>query len=449
MTNNNQFSEPVYYVTVITNFAKGYDKYQRTYSKSGIPESSYPNHFYLLCEQELNIGINKASKLLHKLNLPNNRLIALRSLVPTAILKDNTDTGLGRFIESSFIKVDAVFSIEFEDNLKWHLFPLVIEEAYSESLKLLYPSLIPYEKLRPRTISLLPIAKACQAACPFCFSETSVSIEQSQSTLDLNRINFILQEGKRRGVERVVITGGGEPGILSSSALKQMIKLSADNIDKIVLITNGFHLGKLDEKKRMQALIELAESGLSTLAISRHHWDSKINQSILNLDNSTDAIVRTWMENRYIFPKLKLRLICVLQKGGVKDIPSMASYLNWASNLGIEEVCFKELYVSTKLESVYYNSKANDWSYQHQTPLSVVMEFVKQYDFVLETKLPWGAPIFQGKWNSQQLKIAAYTEPSLFWELSNGIARSWNIMSDGRCLASLEDQASELVFANN
>lgn len=449
MINNNQFFESVYYVTVISNFAKGFDKYQRTYSKSGIPESSYPNRFYLLREQELNIGIKKASKLLQKLNLPNNRLIALRSLVPTTMLKDNIDTGLGRFIEYYSIKVDGIFSVEVEDDLKWNLSRLVIEEAYAESLKLLYPSLIPYEKLRPRTISLLPIAKACQAACPFCFSETSVSLEQSQSTLDLSRINLILQEGKRRGVERVVITGGGEPGILSQSVLKKMIKLSADNVTKVVLITNGFHLGKLDKQKRMESLVEIAESGLYTLAISRHHWDSKINQSIMNLDTRTDAIVRTWSENRAVLQTLKLRLICVLQKGGVEDISSIAAYLDWASNLGIEEVCFKELYVSTTLESVYHNSQANDWSYQHQIPLSVVMEFVKQHDFVLETKLPWGAPIFQGKWNSLSMRIAAYTEPSLFWELSNGIARSWNIMADGRCLASLEDPASELVFANN
>ncbi|MEZ0091017.1 hypothetical protein ABH925_002176 [Streptacidiphilus sp. EB129] len=41
--------------------------------------------------------------------------------------------------------------------------------------------------------------------------------------------------------------------------------------------------------------------------------------------------------------------------------------------------------------------------------------------------------------------IAAYTEPSLLWERTSGIARSWNVMADGRCDASLEDQASEIV----
>jgi hypothetical protein len=42
------------------------------------------------------------------------------------------------------------------------------------------------------------------------------------------------------------------------------------------------------------------------------------------------------------------------------------------------------------------------------------------------------------------LRIAAYTEPSLFWERTQGIARSWNVMADGRCHVSLEDRASEI-----
>ena len=44
------------------------------------------------------------------------------------------------------------------------------------------------------------------------------------------------------------------------------------------------------------------------------------------------------------------------------------------------------------------------------------------------------------------IRVAAYTEPSLFWERSHGVARSWNLMSDGRCLASLEDRASEILL---
>ncbi|MGR5130705.1 hypothetical protein, partial [Photobacterium swingsii] len=59
---------------------------------------------------------------------------------------------------------------------------------------------------------------------------------------------------------------------------------------------------------------------------------------------------------------------------------------------------------------------------------------------------PWGAPVFAGEWAGRPMRIAAYTEPSLYWERTHGIARSWNVMADGRCYASLEDRASELTL---
>ena len=45
------------------------------------------------------------------------------------------------------------------------------------------------------------------------------------------------------------------------------------------------------------------------------------------------------------------------------------------------------------------------------------------------------------------MRIAAYTEPSLYWERVNGIARSWNVMADGKCFVSLEDRSSALTDA--
>jgi hypothetical protein len=69
---------------------------------------------------------------------------------------------------------------------------------------------------------------------------------------------------------------------------------------------------------------------------------------------------------------------------------------------------------------------------------------VPKRGFAVASRLPWGAPVLTGLWNGALLAVAAYTEPSLFWERSTGIARSWNIMADGQCLVSLEDPASAL-----
>jgi hypothetical protein len=133
-----------------------------------------------------------------------------------------------------------------------------------------------------------------------------------------------------------------------------------------------------------------------------------------------------------------------LQAGGVDDEATVENYLSWATNQGVEEICFKELYVSTSTESIYHDRSANDWSRRHQVPLSLITRFAERQGFVVESLLPWGAPVYRGEWLGKQLRVAAYTEPSLFWERTQGIARSWNVMTDGRCHVSLEDRASEI-----
>jgi hypothetical protein len=141
----------------------------------------------------------------------------------------------------------------------------------------------------------------------------------------------------------------------------------------------------------------------------------------------------------------RLRWVCVLQRGGVDSAPELAAYLDWATGLGVTEVCFKELYVSTSLESVYHSHASNAWSRAHQVPLRLLLDFARERGWVEAARLPWGAPIYQGVWNGRPIRVAAYTEPSLFWERTQGLARSWNLMADGRVLASLEDRASEVL----
>lgn len=48
--------------------------------------------------------------------------------------------------------------------------------------------------------------------------------------------------------------------------------------------------------------------------------------------------------------------------------------------------------------------------------------FAEQHGFDMESHLPWGAPIYRGVWRGHSLRIAiaAYTEPSLFWERTEG-----------------------------
>jgi pyruvate-formate lyase-activating enzyme len=435
--------EQLWHVTVLSNFIGGYDKYARTYSKAGIAESRFPDRFFLLRPGELDVGVARATRLLHKLALPGDRLLALATVVPADALKANIETGLGRYVESPTILLDGVAYVDGTDHTH-RLLRIPLEEAAAQSLRIRSRDLIPYSELIPRSFSILPIAKGCQASCPFCFSEASVSCEQEQAQTDLNHVRKFARAARVRGATRFVITGGGEPGLVRPALLEQMIRVGRQELGKVVLITNGHHLATHPPAAIIKSLQDYANAGLSILAVSRHHYDDAVSERLMSLRTNVAAIANAWRGERTNWPELKLRFTCVLQLGGVDGVNAVEDYVDWATALGVEEICFKELYVSTSVESVYHRHASNTWSHAHQVPLSVVAQFAALHRFVEVDKLPWGSPIFAGTWQGRALQIAAYTEPSLFWERTHGIARSWNLMSDGRCLGSLEDRASQI-----
>lgn len=440
---NISHTETLWYVTVLSNFARGYDKYARTYSKANIRESTFANRFFLLRENDLHIGINKANSLLVKLALPGNRLLALRTKISTSMLRMNTHNGLGQFTESDTVVVEGIAFIE-GDAIGGKLIPVMFEEAIALSMQLLNAELWDYVELQPRTFSVLPVARGCQASCPFCFSEASISVEQKQSRLSFSYVAQLAILARARGAERFVITGGGEPGILPHAQLCALISAGSAALGKAVLISNGHHLSRLQPDMLTAAFADYSSVGLNVLTISRHHHDDKRSESMMGLHTDVVAIAHGWRARRERWPDLKMRLICVLQLGGVDSLAVLEDYVTWAVGLGVSEVCFKELYVSTSVESFYYRHAANEWSAANQVSLRLVLEFSTRYGFVEMANLPWGSPIFCGEWRGKHIQIAAYTEPSLFWERTHGIARSWNLMADGRCFASLEDRASEI-----
>lgn len=433
-------TETLWHITVLSNFAKSYDKYARRYSKTAIPQSTFPDQFFLLRETELHAGIQKAGGLLQRLGIAGDRLIALQTQVPAGELVINTRTGIGRYVERGWITLKGVAWVEAGGLCVM----ATIEEVMAESLNLMKDSLEEFAALRPRSFSVLPVARGCQASCPFCFSDASASAEQDQARLDLGKVTLHAERAARLGAERFVITGGGEPGLVRHELMLRLIRAGAGPLQKAVLITNGNHLARRSEELRVQMLAEYAKAGLSVLAISRHHYDDAVSTRLMSLETDVAAVARTWCSYQKDWQGLRMRLICVLQQGGVEDMTTMEAYVDWAAASGVGELCFKELYVSTSMESVYHRHAANEWSHAHQVPLALVLDFAAKHDFAEVARLPWGAPVFRGKWRGAPMQIAAYTEPSLLWERTHGIARSWNLMADGRCLVSLEDRCSEI-----
>ena len=426
-----------FHVTALSNFARGYDKYSRTYSKANIPESTYPDQFYLLANDQLDVGFAKVRKLLQK-TAARDRAIVLHTRVARHELRANERTGLGAYIEQNHVRVVRLL----DDTLN----ELRIEDALAASLEL-NGNLRAWADVNPRSLSVLPIASACQAKCDFCFSHSSISDEQDQGRLLLPRLEAACAESRSRGAERLVITGGGEPTLLAHHKLLEIMRIGAKHFRKIVMITNGYKLGHADPVERLRTLRDYHESGLTVLALSRHSHDR--NADIMHLETHSELVARTWQSHRDVLPGLTLRWVCVLQKAGVSDERTLRDYLTWVTETGGDEICFKELYVAATNESVYHDSAYNSWSADQQVPLSLVTEFLRNNGAERVGELPWGSPVYRLRWRGKELTVAAYTEPSVFWERANGVCRSWNLMADGTCYANLETTSSLIEIGRN
>lgn len=433
-------TELLFHATTLSNFAQGFDKYARTFDKSKLPRITYPTQFFLLTAEDIAVGVAKAIRLLEKLSIPGDRVVVLGTEVSTSALHPNTRTGVGRYVAGTVVEVTDLFELTGAT-----LSPLGIEDALAAAMLLQHEQLKPYERLTPRTMSVLPIARSCQAQCKFCYSEASVSADQSPSIAFQERVEALSHIALLRGAGRFVITGGGEPGLLKHQALVDLIKIGARTFDKVVLITNGIHIAKLGEPVEVQRrLQEYGHAGLTTLALSRHHHNAQLNADIMGVDTRTELVLSAL---RGLPEAPKARLICVLQKGGIASASDIEAYLAWAVQQQVSEVCFKELYVSTAAESVYAGKAENDYSRENQVPLAVLLKTLSALRFEQTSALPWGAPVFEGVIEGQRLKVAAYTEPSVFWERSKGIARSWNLLAGGACMVSLEDPLSDIAEA--
>jgi pyruvate-formate lyase-activating enzyme len=429
-----------YHVTIASNFVKGFDKYRKIYSKGNLPFSTFSEQFFILKRYELEIGIQKAQRLLQKVGIEKDFLIILETDIGALKTYNDHETGLAQYIKQNYIDLVAVYTLEDDRDLK----SICIEELMAKSFELNFDLERDYFQIKPRSISILPVKNGCQASCDFCFSTYSVSEDLEKGLLQPNVIESYLQLAKAKGASRAVITGGGEPTLIPHEKLLELIELCAYYFpEKVVLISNVYNYAKEEPSKILALLNDLEDKGLTDLSISRHHYDDAKNEAIMKLHTPVENILA--LKKKGLLA-LNIRLIAVLQRAGIDSKEEIGNYLDWAGSFGVREICFKEFYVATSSESYYYEHGANQFSYAQQVPLALVLAFCEEHGFKKVSELPWGAPVYEGNYNGNFFSIAAYTEPSLYWELSNKLSRSWNIMSNGECLASLEDKQSLIAL---
>ncbi|MDP9895974.1 hypothetical protein J2W32_005074 [Variovorax boronicumulans] len=120
-------------------------------------------------------------------------------------------------------------------------------------------------------------------------------------------------------------------------------------IEDRVLYTNGAGFAAPQGEALRCALQAF---GLSWLELSRHHHDGATNQAIMRFRPEVTIGDQTVFERtaRQLADAVPLRLVCILQRGGVAQPQDVAAYLSWARQCGASTVVFREF---SRLDDCY------------------------------------------------------------------------------------------------
>ncbi|QDH71911.1 hypothetical protein FKV23_15385 [Lysobacter alkalisoli] len=211
---------------------------------------------------------------------------------------------------------------------------------------------------QPLTFTPYAAARPCSARCRFC-SETLRPMHGGTMAARLRPAADYFATLEQalaavRGIPMSWSLSGLEASDNEAWLLQLLETLSAEErrgaaINERVLYSNGAGLARARGDELIDALRRF---GLSWIELSRHHPDPARNQAIMRFrpDEPIADVAGFAGTARRVSEALPLRLVCIVQRGGVEDADGVMEYLRWAEGLGATAVIFREF---SRLDEVY------------------------------------------------------------------------------------------------
>lgn len=222
-----------------------------------------------------------------------------------------------------------------DDPRRWH--PL---QLGGRALRLALPiTFTPYASARP-----------CSARCTFCSENLRPLRTVAPAALLRPAPDYVdgLQRALAalRGVPLSWSLSGLENSDDAGWLLRLLATLQAAEQDGIpvqdrVLYTNGAGFA---QPRGNDVLDALERFGLDWIELSRHHHDGASNQAIMRFRADQPIATQPVFDSvaRALAQRFALRLVCLVQRGGVASADDVSAYLRWAAGCGAGTVVFRE-----------------------------------------------------------------------------------------------------------
>jgi hypothetical protein len=204
----------------------------------------------------------------------------------------------------------------------------------------------------PVTFTPFASARPCSARCTFC-SETLVHDESRVLSASLRpRASYAHDLASCLRVLEGLPIGYSLSGLEATDdadwleAVLDVLQAHGERspVEERVLYSNGNGLSPRSTGERL--IPRLASFALTRVEMSRHAVDEHDNHRIMRFHDHAHVKERAAFEEAVRFVRaggVRVRFVCVVQKGGVASIDDARRYVAWARTLGVDDVVFREL----------------------------------------------------------------------------------------------------------
>jgi len=207
-----------------------------------------------------------------------------------------------------------------------------------------------YQFIQPITFTPYASVKPCSARCQFCSENLrQKDAVQHASLLRPSRYYFDQLEAalyQLRGLQLSYSLSGLEmtDDVSWFCTLLECLSAHRDasSVEQSILYSNG--AGFSATKSSALLMQKISDFDFNWLEISRHHFDDSVNQGIMRFrpeyDIRTNSVFSSVLKQ--LIDIVPVKLVCIVQVGGVDSAQSLLRYLRWANSMGVQKVIFRE-----------------------------------------------------------------------------------------------------------
>lgn len=203
---------------------------------------------------------------------------------------------------------------------------------------------------------------ACIANCPFCVSgetpcKKNINLPEFEEK-HWKRFSVATKLADRSGVDTVMFTSRGETTLYPEEITQYMNILKGEKFPFIELQTNGLMLDKRWNEYEAY-LIDWFNKGMTTITISTVSEQRSINAEIYT-PNDINYIDMESLAEKLHNIGFSVRLTCVMCKDWMDTPDKVQSYLDYAKEIGAEQVTMRPL------NDEYRRESAQNWINKHK-----------------------------------------------------------------------------------